>query len=86
MAVVIHPIDIRFKLKELIMSEWVRMAFALIGLCILAWNQLQTLEYKVDKLETAAEKSDSRYEEIRNILLDLKVSNARLESKVSQVK
>ena len=86
MAVVIHATEIRFRLKEFLMKEWVQMAIALIGACILAWNQLQTLEYKVTKLETVVEKNESRYEEIRNILLDLKVSNARLESKVSQVK
>ena len=68
------------------MKEWVQMGIALIGACILAWNQLQTLEYKVTKLETVVEKNETRYEEIRDILLELKVSNARLESKVSQVK
>lgn len=86
MAVVLNPIDIRFKLKEILMSEWVRMALALIGLAIVAWNQLQTLEYKVNKLEAGIEKNETRYEEIKDILLDLKVSNARLESKVSQIK
>jgi hypothetical protein len=86
MAVVIHANDIRFKLKEFLMKEWVQMAIALIGACILAWNQLQTLEYKVNKLETVVEKSEHRYDEIRDMFLDLKVSNARLESRISQQK
>lgn len=86
MAVVINSTVIRFRLKEFLMKEWVQMGIALIGACILAWNQLQTLEYKVTKLETVVEKNETRYEEIRDILLELKVSNARLESKVSQVK
>jgi len=86
MAVVINATDIRFRLKEFLMKEWVQMGIALIGACILAWNQLQTLEYKVSKLETAVEKNEVKYDEIKDILQDIKVSNARLESKISQIK
>lgn len=68
-------------MKELFMKEWVQMALALIHACIFAWNQLQALELKINKLETAAEKRESEHAEIKNILLDLKVSNARLESR-----
>lgn len=71
------------RLRRLKMSEWIRLGLMLAGFGVVTWNTVQTLEYRVDKIETTLEqhldKHDVQYAEMQQTLKRIEIELTRLQ-------
>lgn len=71
------------RLRRLKMSEWIKIALTLSGFAVLTWNSVQTLEYRVDKIETTLEqhlnKHEAQYADIQKSLRDIELQLTRMQ-------
>ena len=65
------------------MSEWIRFGIMICGLGIVTWNTVQTLEYRVDKIETTLDqhlnKHDMQYSEMQQSLKRIEIELTRIQ-------
>lgn len=71
------------KLRGKTMNDWLKLAVTLIGVGIMTWSSVQTLEYRVDKIETTLDqhltKHESQYSDLQRSLRDIELQLTRLQ-------
>lgn len=71
------------KLRGKTMNDWLKLAVTLIGVGIMTWSSVQTLEYRVDKIETTLDqhltKHEMQYSDLQRSLRDIELQLTRLQ-------